>query len=215
MSTDNLCCQIQKMLLKSPSYYSPEEVPFNNGLYFFYEDGETSKHSPRGKVIRIGNHPRVQNRLIGRLQDHYYGGKNGSVFRKLLGGALIRRANSKDLCLKHWEEQDSPTCPKCKPVEKKVSKLMRDKFKFRCVHIKNKKLRNRMEKILIATLSLCPACSNSTKKWLGRYANSKKDKVRKFGLWNSQYAGEEKYIITESELKEIKQLVKSTIKEFI
>ena len=72
----------------------PSDVPFTTGLYFFYERGEKSDHGTAGRVVRIGNHPHSRNRLIGRLSDHYRtasNAKNGSVFRRYLGGALIRR----------------------------------------------------------------------------------------------------------------------------
>src|SRR5659263_695293 len=71
----------------------PDEVPFNNGLYFFYEEAEKSSHDNLARIVRVGNHPRSQDRLCGRLWDHYSPNKNFSVFRRLLGGALLRREN--------------------------------------------------------------------------------------------------------------------------
>jgi hypothetical protein len=85
------CRAIHDALGDLPRYSSPGEVPFTNGLYFFFETGEVSPHgSPR--ITRIGNHPHVQDRLIGRLQDHYRtrrDAKNGSVFRRYLFGTAI------------------------------------------------------------------------------------------------------------------------------
>ncbi|MBU1853959.1 MAG: hypothetical protein KJ957_07945 [Candidatus Omnitrophica bacterium] len=212
MNTEHICEQIQKILFKLPFHYEPEEVPFRNGLYFFYEEGESSKHSPQGRVVRIGNHPRSQNRLIGRLQDHYYGGKNGSVFRRLLGGALIRKDNPKDACLKHWEEQNSPICRKCKPIEAEVNRILENKFRFKCINIENKEFRNLMEKNIIATISLCSLCNKPTKKWLGNYACS--ENVRASGLWNSDYVNNKDYIIAKTDLLKLKRLTIFTINRF-
>ena len=99
-SPEELCEQINNMLRVLPLDSSPSEVPFNNGLYFFYEKGEISKHAPEGRIVRIGNHPRSQDNLKRRLRMHYSEGKNGSVFRKFLGGAILRKTDPSSACLK-------------------------------------------------------------------------------------------------------------------
>jgi hypothetical protein len=105
----------------------PDEVPFNNGLYFFYEEAEKSSHDNLARIVRVGNHPRSQDRLCGRLWDHYSPNKNFSVFRRLLGGALLRRENADHPCLKpasgkgHWEKQGDHVCPKCRQLEGRVT----------------------------------------------------------------------------------------------
>lgn len=191
MKVENVCREIHSLLAVLPVHQSPNEVGFQNGLYFFYEDGERNGHNLcEHRIVRVGNHPRVQSRLIGRLWDHYSGRKNGSVFRRLLGGALIRRNNPLSPCLTpvpgkgHWELQDAKPCPDCQPVEQRVSEYLRRNCQFRCVEISNQQQRNQLEKLLIATIAQCPKCTAS-KNWLGWSAYS--EEVRKVGLWNRHH----------------------------
>ncbi len=106
----------------------------------------------------------------------------------------MRRRNPNHPCLQpklgggHWERQDAKMCEVCRPVEHKVSALLRERFRFRVVGIVDREFRNLMERKLIASLAACPRCGPS-KNWLGRYAYS--DKVISSGLWNSQYVGED------------------------
>src|SRR5262249_2284257 len=65
------CARVHTALAALPPWGRPTAVPFTNGLYFFYEQGECSPHAPGGRVVRIGNHPRAQDRLVGRLEDHF------------------------------------------------------------------------------------------------------------------------------------------------
>lgn len=186
------CAEIHSLLALVPAFRDPDEVPFDDGLYFFYEAGERSDHGSSGRIVRVGNHPRSPGRLKARLWDHYSPNKNLSVFRKFLGGALLRQANPKHPCLQpgpgqgHWERQDAQKCPRCQPVEDRGTELLRGSFTFRCVAIADRDLRNDLEKKLIGSLSRCLLCQPSPQ-WLGRYAYS--DKVRSSGLWNSNYVG--------------------------
>ena len=102
INSSESCRLIHRALEKLPEYVKPSEVPFANGLYFFYEQGENSDHGTTGRIVRIGNHPHSQNRLKGRLSDHYKhttNAKNGSVLRRYMGGALIRRQDPNSPCL--------------------------------------------------------------------------------------------------------------------
>ena len=178
------CAKIHEALSALPVLHLPRDVPFGDGLYFFYEQGETSPHGPQGRIVRVGNHPRTQGGLVQRLRNHYSGGKNGSVFRKSLGGALLRQRDPSSTCLNHWEKQDAPVCERCRPVEREVSALLRERFSFRCVHIVSMSERNLQEAMLVATLASCRICAPSPA-WLGLQACS--EEVRSSGLWNSQY----------------------------
>jgi hypothetical protein len=190
MDAESICKQVHSVLHSLPFFTNPSQVPFLDGLYFFYEEGESSSHGPEGRIVRVGNHPRSDHSLIRRLRQHYFGKKNGSVFRKFLGGALMREADQNLSCLSpgpglgHWEQQDAKTCPTCQPVEDRVSRLLKSRFGFRCVKIINRQDRNRLEALLIATLSSCSVCRPSTN-WLGLHAYS--TQVRSSGLWNSQH----------------------------
>lgn len=165
------------------------DIP-SNGLYFFYETDERNAHDGEARIVRVGNHPRRQGRLPNRLRDHYSGTKNGSVFRKFLGGALMRKEEPDHPCLApspgqgHWEMQDASVCSLCAPVEERVSELLREQFRFRCVRIVDRTERNRMEEGLIASLAACPECKASAN-WLGHHAYNAA--LRESGLWNSQH----------------------------
>lgn len=188
---------------------NPPGIGVVAGLYFFYEDGETSPHGPAGRVVRVGNHPRSNGGLRRRLQQHYSGGKNGSVFRKFLGGAILRSSNPNHPCLQpgpgqgHWERQDAPKCELCKPVEKKVSNYISTHMRFRCVSIPNRAERNQLEQALVATLALCTVCHPSPE-WLGLCAYSKSVQVS--GLWNSQFTDGKPMPV--EEIERFKQLAK-------
>ncbi len=65
-------------------------MPFNNGLYFVFEQGENSTHGPNGRIVRVGEN-KENGRLNRRLLQHFVAEKNSSVFRKYVGGAFIRR----------------------------------------------------------------------------------------------------------------------------
>jgi len=188
--TEQACRQIHTLLDTLALCKQPSGVPFKNGLYFFYEVGEISEHGPRGRIVRVGNH-QEDDRLIERLHKHYSPHKSASVFRRLLGGAIMRFENPENPCLApgpgqgHWERQKGSRCALCKPIEERVSALLCARFKFRCVEIRHRNERDRYERLLIATLAQCSVCVPS-ENWLGRHAYS--STVRQAGLWNQKYA---------------------------
>ena len=215
MSTPTeLCAEIHRLCTSLPIFKEPSEVPFDNGLYLFYEEGEVSAHGPKGRIVRVGNHRRSQNRLKDRLRDHYSGNKNASVFRRLVGGAIMRKVNPDDPCLApapgegHWEKHHAPTCEKCKPIEREVTKRIKDKFYFRCIEIDDKSLRNTLEKKLVATISPCSVCRPS-ESWIGKFAYS--EKVRRSGLWNSDCVFDRTLILSAIELRELEEAICSEV----
>ena len=192
MRPEEACQAVHALLSPLPVFEQPTEVAITDGLYFFYEDGESSQHASVGRIVRVGNHPCSDGTLVRRLRQHYQGRKNGSVFRKFLGGALMRAEDPNHPCLAprpgkgHWERQNDKPCHRCQPVELNVSRLLRTRFRFRCISIPVRRERNNLEEVLIASLSSCPVCEPSSR-WLGRYAYS--DVIRKAGMWNSQFVG--------------------------
>ena len=187
------CRRIHQAMDALPAFKEPADVPFSDGLYFFFERGEENAHGSAERIVRIGNHPLSEHRLVGRLKDHYRtapNGKNGSVFRRYLGGALIRRSSPSARCLEpgpglgHWERQKVRECPICEPFEQVVSAHLSRQMFFRCVRVDDMELRNGLEKALIATVAQCGVCSASDG-WLGHLAYPKE--VRTTGLWNKQH----------------------------
>jgi hypothetical protein len=210
------CTQVHRLLDRLPILRSSDDVPFDNGLYFFYETGEGSEHAPAARIVRIGNHPRAQNRLKGRLRDHYRtrdGAKNGSVFRRYLGGALIRRDEPSSACLLpgpgegHWEHQGGSACDRCAHYEDRVTEYLRGALHFRCVRIDDMAERNRFEGLLIATIAACPVCRPSST-WLGRHAYS--PVVQASGLWNSDFVGGSE--LDSRDLDRLRELVDASFK---
>jgi hypothetical protein len=185
------CRDIHDIVTGLPRYTDPGEVPFANGLYFFFELDEDAPHG-HPRITRIGNHPRAQDGLVQRLRNHYAthrGAKNGSVFRRYLGGALLRR-DGRLTCLNqapgegHWERQDGRECDVCTPYEQLVTERLRSAFSFSCVRIDDRMLRNHLEGRLIAAVAQCRLCQPSTR-WLGRLAYSQK--LQSSGMWNSDF----------------------------
>jgi hypothetical protein len=211
MEVEDLCRSVHTVLLRLPLCDRPLQVTFRDGLYFFYETGETSPHAPTGRVVRVGNHPRSDGALVCRLQQHYSGRKNASVFRRYVGGALIRSATPQSPCLLpgpglgHWEKQDAHPCEICSGIERQVSAIFRTAFRFRCVEISNRQERNRFEPLLIATLAACTVCQASSG-WLGRYAYP--TKVQNAGMWNSDFVGGP--LLSETDLADFETLVAQT-----
>ena len=158
MRPEEFCLAVHGHLRALPAFGQPSEVPIADGLYFFYERGE---HAPDGRIVRVGNHPRSDGTIVRRLRQHYGGRKNGSAFRRYLGGALMRAEDARHPCLAptpgtgHWERQDEKPCRRCRPVEHDVSRLVRERFQFRCIAVSDRQERNLFEGVLIATLSAC------------------------------------------------------------
>lgn len=191
MTAQERCARIHRTLDSLPlNTGGPHPGLPKSGLYFFYQEGEICSHTAKARITRVGNHPRAQNGLVKRLQMHYRGNKNSSVFRKFLGGALLRSQNPSHPCLQpapgrgHWERQNAKACALCKPTEAQVTRLLREVFWFRCVEIVAQDERNRLEEGIVASLAACPTCLPSPN-WLGRHAYSLM--VQESGLWNSNY----------------------------
>ena len=203
------CARIHAAVEDLPLYTRPLHVPFDNGLYFFFESGEESKHGPKGRIVRVGKNK--SRRLNQRLDQHFSPQKNSSVFRKYVGGTLIRRRDPGSPCLApgpgrgHWEVQNGAKCPACQPVEGAVSEYFEENTSFRCVRVDESDERGHLERILIATIAQCPLCVASSR-WLGRGAYS--EKVQRAGLWNSDHTGGR--TISDEELRRFENLAAAT-----
>lgn len=177
-----------------------------NGIYFFYEEGELCRHFDvvRPRIVRVGTH-REQDRFPSRIKQHFEGNKNSSVFRKHLGGAILRRRNADDFRLDKWLKQDTPTF---KEIEELVTDRLATDFTFKCITVENKKERLDLEERLIATLAKCPSCEPS-EEWLGHYAAS--EEIRGSGLWNVQHVYSNKHM-TQQYLSRLRELIHQELK---
>lgn len=180
----------------------------NNGLYFFYEEGErfSVNGQLRDRIVRIGTH-REQDRLPDRILNHFQGDKNNSVFRRLLGSAIIQRENPSDPRLQQWLEQGTPTLT---DIEERVSRELREHFSFRCVKVEDRDERMEFEERLIATLARCSTTYHPSPNWLGLFAVN--EKVRRSRMWNDQHVDSQRYM-REEDLSRLKKLVHDWVME--
>lgn len=170
------------------AFRTPKEALPSDGIYFFFERGEYVSLGGRtvDRVVRVGTH-REDARFPARIRQHYGnkhslgGNKNGSVFRKHLGGALLRREDPSDPRITKWITQGGESYP---DVEEAVSRELRSNFTFVWVAVPTREARLSLESGLIALLAQFPATAPS-RSWLGGFAVD--PAIRTSGLWNTQH----------------------------
>jgi hypothetical protein len=173
------------------------------GVYFFYEQGEQRSDSGVGpRVVRVGTHALAMGagtKLWTRLSQHRgqinHGGGNhrGSIFRLILGTALIERDGHE--CVTWGNKSSAP--PEIREAEHSlecaVSRVIRV-MPFLWLAVEDEpgpqSLRGYIERNAIALLSnygrrnLDPPSDS----WLGHHCN--RERVRNAGLWNSNHVDE-------------------------
>jgi len=175
------------LLLKLPKRNHktpPKNLPLD-GVYAFFERGEKCRINGRKvkRIVRVGINEQDGN-FRKRIRQHYgnvnslMGHTTGSVFRNLVGGALLRKA--KDRRWKRWVDKIG-SFP---DVEKKVSAQLRRNFTFVCFRLNTQTGRHRVEKGLIGLLACCSPHAPS-KRWLGYHAAD--ERVQESCLWNRNY----------------------------
>lgn len=172
------------------------------GVYFFFEPGEDrSVSSSRPRVVRIGTHAVSRGaklKLWSRLYSHrgtQQGGGNhrGSIFRLLVGEALRAKRQQ---TLDTWS--NGGTAPKeTRRRERWLEELV-------SAHIRQMPIvwldindesgpdsaRAYIERNAIALLSSGLSLADPpSRSWLGRH--SRRDNVRRSGLWNINHVGDE------------------------
>lgn len=170
------------------------------GVYFFMEAGEVREESGAGmRIVRIGTHairPLAETTLWQRLSQHRGNAKGGgnhraSVFRKIVGNALIKRHQ---LQCPTWQDAGNPIDAGDRDaeieVEKEVSKII-GQMPFVWVTINdepnNDSLRAYIERNSIALLSNYrkEPIDKASQQWLG--SNCTTESVKESGLWNSNH----------------------------
>jgi len=176
-----------------------------NGIYFFYEEGESWGHGGDGlRITRIGTHR--DGNFRSRIAEHYLlkesdmnfdatkrAPHDRSIFRKHIGRALLNQ--DKDSYLQIWNKDFTKRqereqyghlrdIEKEKRIESTITQLLRESLYFRFIIIDSKEERRRLESSLIGTVAQCTLCRPSPT-WLGE--NSPDRRVRESGLWQIQH----------------------------
>jgi len=200
------CGQIHKTLEALPKYSEPLTDLPRNGIYCFYEDSEVCSHTGRPRIVRVGIHGERAT-LRKRLKQHYELNREGSVFRKHLGTALLKKKGHTDEEITEWRKgRRSQRWSDFKDTEDEIKQLLQSKFFFRVISVDSVDEREVLEEKLIASLAACPQCEPS-EDWLGRFAWN--EKVRRSGLWNSDHVDSENKM-NSKDLERLNQLVKQT-----
>lgn len=202
------CVYLHQMMTGLPRYTWEEiaSVPFRNGIYIVFEEGEMYCGLPR--IVRIGTHT-SPNRLRQRLRDHFVKeNHNGSIFRKNIGKALLNRAHDPYLPIWSLNTSKPPYLGREDPVrereiEQMVSKYLRSRFTFSVFRVDTPEQRLRLEAGLIASLHCTPDFGPS-ESWLGSF--SPEWEIRQSGMWLKQ--GLDAMPLTEKELRELDALLK-------
>ena len=201
-----ICRKIHKALESLPRYRETSTKLPHDGVYFFYEVGEVCSHTNKSRIVRVGIHGERAT-LRKRLRQHYRLNREGSVFRKHLGTALLKKKGFSDDQITEWRRgRKSQRWNDFRDTEDEISQLLCSKFFFRVIAVGSADERKVLEEKLIASLVVCSECKPSTG-WLGRLAWSKK--IRGSGLWNSNYVDSENKMDAE-DLERLRQLVRQT-----
>lgn len=185
----------------------------DRGVYFFFEPGETRSDTGRGpRVVRIGTHAlKAGGRatLRQRLRSHRgtrsgSGNHRGSIFRSLVGQALLAR-DANTGCVSWGEKgnlskaavslgQSRDVLARAEaPVEALVTRHL-GRTTFLWIEINDhpgpESLRGFIERNAIALLSNYhrPVIDPPSSQWLGRFSD--RDLVSNSGLWNQRHIAE-------------------------
>ncbi|NLC40623.1 MAG: hypothetical protein GX763_06880, partial [Clostridiaceae bacterium] len=184
-----MCYRLHKLFNEMPrnNWMTIDDVPFDSGIYIVFQEGE--KHHNFDRVVRVGTH-RSDGRLKGRLKDHFLReNKDGSIFRKNIGRALLNLNNhpylqvwNRDTSKASVIEQMSSTYDPSfqEEVEKRVSTFLRERFSFVCFPVVGISERLRLEEGIIATLNSTPDFGPSLE-WSGMH--SPEMEIRQSGMW--------------------------------
>lgn len=177
----------------------------SHGVYFFFEEGEVRHESGDGqRVVRVGTHGLKiggKSSLWGRLRSHRgnAGGKGGnhrgSIFRLLVGEALIRKAGPKGYppkATEFWGNGNSAPREITHhetPVEFRVSEIIGN-MPFLWLGVPDREQRAIIEKYCVSLLSNfdveqpidCPSDD-----WLGRHLNPERTRHLQSGLWQTDH----------------------------
>ena len=196
----SLCLRLHQVLTALPRYTWAEidAVPFRNGIYLVFEEGETYQGLPR--IVRVGTHT-SPDRLRQRLRDHFVReNHNGSIFRKNIGKALLNQTGDPYLATWSLDTSRPPYRGMEQPeheraVEQAVSRYLRAHMTFSVFEVESPQRRLRLEAGIIAALHQAEDFQASGS-WLGRFSPEKE--IRESGMWLKQ--GLDAAPLTEAEM---------------
>jgi hypothetical protein len=206
----NLCQWLHEQLERLPAVQYPfdlNRLP-ENGIYFFYEKGETWGHGrERPRIVRIGTHR--EGNFRSRIAEHFLLNErkmnfdatrspphDRSIFRKNIGRALLNRSHNPYLAVwnidftikenlkKHGGLRDIGEEHR---IEGEVTRILRQNFSFKFAMLEGQAQRMGsagLEARLIGTVARCRACRPSAG-WLGLHSSV--EKIRQSGLWLVQH----------------------------
>lgn len=173
------------------------------GVYFFRETGEQRSETGQGpRIVRVGTHALKENsstRLWGRLSQHRgqaaAGGGNhrGSIFRLIVGAALIRRQGHKCPTWGIGNTAADELRRSEQALEREVSKVI-GAMPFVWLSVDDEpgpgSMRGYIERNAIALLSNYKKepVDPPSKAWLG--SSCDRERIRDSGLWNSNHVDE-------------------------
>ncbi len=174
------------------------------GVYFFFEPGEALSNSRVGhRVVRVGTHALTassRTTLWNRLSQHRGtvtpkgGNHRGSIFRLLIGAALLARDGTSD-CTSWGQGSSADTAIRKseRAVEARVSDYV-GAMPFLWLAVDDPSgadtCRGYIERNSIALLSNVakPAIDAPSPHWLGSHCP--RDRVQRSGLWNQNHVEE-------------------------
>ena len=172
------------------------------GVYFFFEPGEYRASSSTQRVVRVGTHAltagsraTLWNRLSQHRGTNSKGGNHrGSIFRLLIGEAMLSADGSEEL--ESWGRGSS--------ASRELRELERTQEKLVSEYLGGMSLlflevpdgpgpdsaRGIIERSSIALLShyVTPTADVPSAHWLGLHSG--RDRVRRSGLWNNNHVDE-------------------------
>ncbi|MBF0565030.1 MAG: hypothetical protein HQK89_07300 [Nitrospirae bacterium] len=204
-----LCIWLHEQLAQLPLIRYPfnlDKLP-NNGIYFFYEQGEhLTIDENQLRIVRIGTH-RGDGEFNSRINQHYRldlpqkikleidqsTPKDRSIFRKNIGRVLLSKYNPDylpiwdvDLTLPNNRKKYKTdiNIQTQETLEDEISKILREKFSFRYLLVNTEEERINLESSLIGTVAYNIICKPS-QSWLG--IASPLLKIKESGLWQTQH----------------------------
>ena len=170
------------------------------GVYFFHEPGEVRREIGTGlRIVRVGTHALItggEATLWGRLRQHkgrnrsIGGNHRGSVFRKLLGTALIYRDGHNYPTWGRGSKASKDIRMAETPLEGIVSEVI-GAMPFLWLEIDDEpgptSMRGYIERNSIALLSNYGKehIDPPSNRWLGFFSGS--DRIKSSGLWNRDH----------------------------